>query len=112
MDLDAAKLMGINIYRIYALSFGLGAMLAGLAGSLISLIYTITPFMGLPYLIIAFIVTVLGGMGNILGSLIGGFILGILGSFITYYQPGLVMVAFYLIFLLILIVRPTGILGK
>jgi len=112
LDVDTAQLMGINVYRLLGISFGLGAMLAAISGSLVSMMFPIDPFMGLPYLVITFIVVVLGGMGNILGSLIGGLILGIVGSIVTYIEPGLSMVAFYLVFILILLARPTGIFGK
>ena len=111
-DVNTAQLMGVDIYRVLGISFGLGAMLAAMGGSLVSMMFVVTPFMGLPYLIIAFIVVVLGGMGNIVGSLIGGIILGLVGSITTSYYPGLGMIAFYIIFIIILLVRPTGIFGK
>ena len=111
-DMNTAQLMGINIYWVLGISFGLGTMLAAMGGSLISMMYPVAPFIGLPYLIIAFIVVVLGGMGNILGSLIGGIILGLVGSIMTSFYPGLGMVAFYLIFIIVLLVRPAGIFGK
>ena len=97
---------------VLGLCFALGAMMAGLAGSLISMIYSITPSMGLQYTMIAIIVIALGGLGNILGSFIGGLILGIIGSVVTYLYPGLSFVAFYLIFIVMLLIKPTGILGK
>ncbi len=112
LDLNTAQLMGVNIYRVLGISFGLGAMLAGMAGALLSMMFPVTPFMGLPYLIITFIVVVLGGMGNMLGSLVGGIILGLVGSIVTYIEPGLGMVAFFLIFVLVLLVRPKGIFGR
>jgi branched-chain amino acid transport system permease protein len=112
LDLKTAQLMGIDVYWVLGICFGLGSMLAGLAGVLISMMFPLTPFMGLPYLVITFIVVVLGGMGNILGSLVGGLILGLVGSIVTYTEPGLGMVAFYLIFVLILLAKPTGIFGK
>ena len=111
-DLTTAQLMGVNTHMVLGICFGLGAMLAGMAGTLISMMYPIEPTMGLPYTIIAIIVIVLGGLGSILGSLIGGIILGLIGSIVGYIQPGLSLVAFYVIFMLILLVRPTGILGK
>lgn len=111
-DVNTAQLMGVDIYRVLGISFGLGTMLAAMGGSLASMMFVVTPFMGLPYLIIAFIVVILGGMGNILGSLIGGIILGLVGSITTSFYPGLGMVAFYVIFIIILLVRPTGIFGK
>jgi len=111
-DPAVAGLMGVNINRVLALCFGLGVLMAGLAGSLISITYTITPTMGFEYTAIAFIVVVLGGLGNIAGSFIGGFILGLIGSIVTYFEPGLALIAYYVIFMLLLMVRPTGILGK
>jgi len=71
-----------------------------------------TPFMGMEYTLIAIIVVVLGGLGNIKGSFIGGFILGLVGYIVTSFQPGLSMVAYYVIFLFLLLVRPMGLLGK
>mgnify|MGYP001276043250 CR=1 FL=1 len=112
LDIKTAQLMGIDVYWVLGICFGLGAMLAGLAGVLLSMMFPLTPFMGLPYLVITFIIVVLGGMGSILGSLIGGFILGFVGSIVTYIEPGLSMVAFYSIFVLMLLAKPTGILGK
>lgn len=111
-DPETAQLMGINIHRVLGLCFGLGALMAGLAGSLISMMFEITPHMGLPYTVIALIVVVLGGLGSIPGSFIGGLILGLIGSIVTYIDPGLSLVAYYMIFILLLLVKPTGILGK
>ena len=111
-DPAEAQLMGVNIRRVLGLCFGLGALMAGLAGSLISMMFEITPHMGLPYTVIALIVVVLGGLGSIPGSFIGGLILGLIGSIVTYIDPGLSMVAYYMIFILLLLVKPTGILGK
>jgi branched-chain amino acid transport system permease protein len=111
-DSAAAGLMGVNINRVLAICFGLGALMAGFAGVLLSMCYPLWATMGLNYTIIAIIVVVLGGMGSIAGSFIGGFILGILGSVVTYFDPGLSLVAYYLIFIVLLLVRPTGIFGK
>lgn len=108
----SAQLVGINIKAVLGLCFGLGALLAGLAGSIISMMQEITPIMGFPYLIIAMIVLVLGGAGNILGSLIGGLILGGVTTVVMYWEPGLSMVVSYAIFALILIIRPQGVLAK
>jgi len=111
-DPATAGLMGVNINQVLALCFGLGALMAGLGGSLISMSYKIQPTMGLEYTIIALIVIVLGGLGSIPGSFIGGFLLGLVGSIVTYIEPGLSLVAYYVIFMLMLLVKPTGILGK
>ena len=68
--------------------------------------------MGLDYTVVAIIVVVLGGLGSIPGSFIGGFLLGIVGSIVTKIEPSLALVAYYTIFMVLLIVKPTGILGK
>jgi branched-chain amino acid transport system permease protein len=111
-DPSAAGLMGVNINQVLALCFGFGALMAGLGGTLISMSYQIEPTMGMEYTIIALIVIVLGGLGSIPGSFIGGLLLGLVGSIVTYIQPGLSLVAYYVIFMLLLLVKPTGILGK
>jgi branched-chain amino acid transport system permease protein len=111
-DAVTARLMGVNINVVLALCFGLGALLAGIAGILISMINQVTAGMGLDYTVVAIIVVVLGGLGSIPGSFVGGFLLGIVGSIVTYYYPLLALVAYYLIFMVLLVVRPTGILGK
>lgn len=111
-DPATAGLMGVNINQVLALCFGLGAAMAGIAGVLISMSYPVHVTMGLEYTIIAIIVVVLGGMGSIPGSFIGGFMLGLIGSIVTYIDPGLTLIAYYLIFILLLLVRPTGIMGK
>jgi branched-chain amino acid transport system permease protein len=111
-DPETAQAMGVNIHPVLALCFGLGALMAGFAGVLISMMYEMQPNMGLEYTIIAIIVVVLGGLGSITGSLIGGFILGLVGSIVTYFDPGLSLIAYYVIFILLLLIRPTGLLGK
>jgi branched-chain amino acid transport system permease protein len=111
-DPRAAGLMGVNINQVLALCFGLGAMMAGFAGALLSMCYPISANMGMEYAIIAIIVVVLGGLGSIVGSFIGGFILGLIGSIVIYFEPSLALVAYYAIFTLLLLARPTGILGK
>ena len=111
-DPATAGFMGVNINQVLALCFGFGALMAGFGGTLISMSYNIQPTMGLEYTIIALIVIVLGGLGSIPGSFIGGLVLGLVGSIVTYTEPGLSLVAYYVIFMLLLLVRPTGILGK
>ena len=111
-DPATAGLMGVNINQVLALCFGLGLLMAGFAGVLLSMCFGMQPTMGLNYTIIAIIVVVLGGLGSIPGSFIGGFILGLIGSIVTYIEPGLSMPAYYFIFILLLMVRPKGIMGK
>lgn len=111
-DPETAQIMGVNIHRVLAICFGLGTLMAGFAGVLISMMYDMQPAMGLEYTVIAIIVVVLGGLGSITGSLIGGFILGLIGSIVTYIDAGLSLIAYYVIFILLLLIRPSGILGK
>ena len=111
-DPSTAGLMGVNIKFVLALCFGLGAALAASAGMLISMSYPVHTVMGMEYTVIAIIVVVLGGLGSIPGSFIGGFILGLIGSIVTYFDPGLALVAYYVIFTLLLLVKPTGLMGK
>jgi branched-chain amino acid transport system permease protein len=111
-DASAASLRGVRPTRISAICFGIGALLAGCAGSLISVINQINTTMGMGYTIIAIIVVVLGGMGSIPGSLLGGFILGFIGTLVSYIDPSLSLVAYYVIIMALLLFRPRGILGR
>ena len=111
-DPQTASLMGVNINRVLALCFGFGAAMAGLAGVLYSMRIPLNPSMGMQYTFIAVIVIVLGGLGSIPGSFIGGFILGIIGEIVSYFDPSLSLAAYYLIFMGLLLVRPKGIFGK
>lgn len=107
-----AGLLGVNINWVLALCFGLGAAMASVAGVLISISYPVNAVMGGEYMTIAIIVVVLGGLGSIPGSFLGGFILGIVGSIVSYIEPGLTLVAYYVIFMLLLLLKPTGIMGR
>jgi branched-chain amino acid transport system permease protein len=113
MDIGAAQLSGVRVAHLYAIVFGLGAGLAGAAGALISLSYSLQPSMGDPFIITAFVVCVLGGLGSVSGALVGGLVYGVLESFGSQYVGTGVQDAVALVVLLIvLIVRPTGIMGR
>lgn len=110
---EVSQLVGINSKRIYLFSFTISFALAGLAGCLISMFYEINPFMGLPYTITAFIVIVLGGLGNIIGSLLGGFLLGLVETIgVNITSPGFRSIISYGLFIMIILIRPKGIFGK
>jgi len=113
MDKDVARLMGVNVREIYALTFAIGAAITGLAGASMSPFVVIFPEMGLEYTIVAFCVVVLGGMGYIPGALWGGLILGVVQSLATTYLSAGISVAttFFLLFLM-LVFRPAGIVGR
>lgn len=107
-----AQVLGVNIRQVLALCFGLGALLAGLAGVLISMMFELQASAGLEYTVIAIVVVVFGGLGSITGSLIGGFILGLFTSLVNFIDPSLSLITFYLVFMVLLLVKPSGILGK
>jgi branched-chain amino acid transport system permease protein len=111
-DPTTAGLMGVNIHSVLAICFGLGLGLAGIAGTLVSTLLSIQTSMGLGYTVIAIIVVVLGGLGSISGAMIGGVVLGLVSALVTYFQPSWTMISFYVIFIVLLLSRPKGIMGK
>ena len=112
-DPATAGLMGVNNNMILALCFGLGALLAGIAGTLISLSTSISSGLGFGNTVIALIVVVLGGLGSVTGGFIAGIIIGIVTTMVTnLWQPVLVVPVYYGILMVLLLVRPVGILGK
>jgi branched-chain amino acid transport system permease protein len=113
LDKEVARLMGIDPYQVYALTAGAGAALAGAAGSLGSMLFPISPSMGVTFIGSVFVITVLGGIGSIEGAVLAGMVYGLIQSFAASflgvsYQT---LVAFAM-FLLILVLRPQGLLGK
>jgi branched-chain amino acid transport system permease protein len=109
---DAAALMGINASRVQMIVFALGIALLGLAGSMTTSIITMEPYMGLGITLFAFIVMVMGGVGNFLGTLVAGYFLGVaeaMGQMMIGGHLGALVP--YGLFVLILLVRPKGILG-
>ena len=108
-----AQLLGVDVKKIYALTFAIGAAITGIAGASISPFVVLFPEMGLNYTIIAFCVVVLGGMGYIPGALIGGIILGVIQALtVTYLNAGISVAITFILLYIMLIFKPTGILGK
>jgi branched-subunit amino acid ABC-type transport system permease component len=108
----AAELMGIPASWVLALSFGLGTMLATISGGLISTFFPFTILAGGRYELKSFVICVLGGLGNPLGALIGGLLLGALEGIIpAFMETSWVPVLEFVLFVIILLVRPTGLLG-
>ena len=111
-DWEAATLMGINVHRVYLLSFVIGAALAGAAGTLVAVGYSVDPTMGMHWTLKGLIVMVLGGVGSITGTLVGGLILGVTESATSILIGGNYrQVVGLIIFLLVLILRPQGLFG-
>ncbi len=113
-DADAARLMGINVDNVISFTFALGSSLAGAAGVLVGLYYnSIEPMMGYAPGLKAFIAAVLGGIGIIPGAMFGGFTIGIIETLVSGYGGSMIKDAVvYLILIIILIFKPSGLLGK
>jgi len=112
-DRDAAQLMGINVRWTSMLAFGLGAALAGIAGALISPTYYIFPQVGSTFTLKAFVIVVLGGMGSVIGATLGGIIIGVTESLsAVYIASGLKELVVFVLFLALLVFKPSGLLGK
>lgn len=112
-DTDAATLMGINVDKIYTLTFAMGIGLVGVAGAIIAPTYNMYPTIGIYFNTMAFIIVVLGGLGSFTGALIGGLIIGLVEAFAGVLASAeLAQVFALLIFLVILFIRPEGIMGK
>jgi len=112
-DLSGAKLMGINPRRVYSLAMGIAALTAGISGVLVGMTFTFYPHSGTQYLIIAFGVVIIGGLGSLPGTFLGGIILGVsqlLGGRLI--GPGFQLLAGYVILVIVLTIRPYGILGR
>jgi branched-chain amino acid transport system permease protein len=112
-DRDAAQLMGINVSWMSVLAFGIGTALAGTAGALVSPTYYIFPQVGSAFTLKAFVIVVLGGMGSVLGATLGGVIIGVTESLAAVYiSSGMKEVFVYVLFLLVLLFKPSGLLGR
>jgi branched-chain amino acid transport system permease protein len=108
----AAALMGVNVKRTYVLAFGLGASLVGVAAGLLSVQYPVFPTVGQYFVLTAFVIVVLGGLGSLFGALMGSMFIGLVDNLAGYYiAPDLKEVVYFGIFLLILVFRPTGLFG-
>lgn len=113
MDREAAALMGVRVKDVYAITFGLGALMAGVSGPLLAMIFPISPLSGPVYLGKAFVVCVLGGLGSVPGALAGGLALGLAESFGSlWFGAEHATTLAFLLLILILLVRPEGLLGR
>jgi len=112
-DWQAAALVGINVHKVYLLSFLLGTALAGVAGALVAVSYSVDPSMGMHWTLKSLIVMVLGGVGSFIGTFVGGILLGATESATAFFISGNYrQVVGLVLFLLILIFRPQGLFGK
>ena len=110
---DGARLVGIDVTRLHGRCFGAGVAMSAATGSLVSMLFELTPFMGLPYTVTALVVVILGGLGNVLGSLAGALLLGLVETAAVYAAASDIrVIASYAVLSLILILRPSGLFGR
>lgn len=109
---EMVSLLGINVSRVFSLVFALGAATAALAGVLAAPIRGVDPFMGIEALGVAFVVVVVGGMGNFLGALVGGLLVGIVQSVMSTLWPEGARLMIYVAMAAVLLLRPNGLLGR
>jgi branched-chain amino acid transport system permease protein len=108
-DPEGAEAVGLPLVRLHGLSFGLGCALAGLTGALVSMLFTLTPSIGMPYTITALVVIILGGLGSVAGSLLGGLLLGVLEALGAYLVGADMRTALtYALLVAVLLFRPYG----
>ncbi len=114
-DRDAAQLVGVDLRHIYALTFALAAACAGVAGGLIGTIQAITPTAGEPYTLQSFVVVILGGLGRVSATVVGGLLFGlieVLGQSTPYLGAGYANAIAFAVLVLVLVLRPQGLLGR
>ncbi|MGX9357172.1 branched-chain amino acid ABC transporter permease [Roseobacteraceae bacterium S113] len=116
-DRETVGLLGINIDRRFTIMFGLAAAVAGLAGVMYAPITSPNYHMGMDFLVLSFVVVVVGGMGSLPGAVLAGFLLGVLESFASMREvlevvPGLNQIIIYLVAIIILLTRPRGLMGR
>jgi len=111
---DVAMVCGVNIQRIYMITFGLGAALAAAGGVLVSIQFAFNPETGIQYTVVAFAIIILGGRGHFIGALIGALMLGVLENLVSFMVPNgtaMVEIAAYALMIFVLLIRPAGLMG-
>jgi len=110
---DGALLMGVVVNKTRALAFGIGTMCTGIAGTLLTPTMNVDPSIGSSLLLTCFVIAVLGGLGNLIGALISGFIIGIIESLTSYFFSGQVSsMVIYIIFIIVLMIKPNGLFER
>ena len=112
-NVRAARVLGIDTKRIYAVTFGIGACLAGAAGSLMAVVYAFSPVVGASFTMKSFVIVVLGGLGSMKGAIVAGIILGVAENLVSgLLDPGYSDAISFILLVLILVLRPRGLFGK
>ncbi len=108
-----AEVVGLNVKHLYALTFGIGAACIGAAGSIILMLIDVHPYLATEYTLLAFVVVIIGGMGSLSGALLGGVLIGVSEALAgLLLQPSLKSVFSFALLILVLLLRPQGLLGK
>ena len=111
-DSEIVRVLGIDISLVWLVVFGLGTAVAGLAGVLSAPMRSVFPDMGTTVLVEAFVVTVVGGMGSLVGAVVAGLLVGIVVSMTSLFAPAMAEVSMFALMALVLLVRPQGLFGK
>ncbi|OZD11170.1 branched-chain amino acid ABC transporter permease [Rhodococcus sp. 06-156-3C] len=109
---EGAKLVGVDIGRVYALTFGIGAACVAVAGGLMTPFTSLTPSVGEQFTILAFVIVVLGGLGSVVGAVVGGLVIGLVQTVGALYLPGTgSLILVFAVFILVLFLKPEGLYG-
>ena len=111
-DPEIVRVLGVDISRIRLIVFGIGTGLAGLAGILAAPIQAVTPEMGIPALAEAFVVTVIGGMGSLVGAVVAGLLVGVVVAMTSLFVPTMANASVFFLMALVLLIRPRGLFGQ
>lgn len=111
-DPQIVRILGIDVGKVWLIVFGAGTGVAGLAGFLAAPMQGISPEMGTSVLTVAFVVTVVGGMGSLVGAIVAGVLIGVVESFAVLFVPEAAKVSMFVIMALVLLVRPQGLFGR
>lgn len=109
----SSTLMGVDIKKVYAFTFAIGTALTGLSAALLMPMYPVFPTIGVNFVLMTFVVVVMGGLGSIPGALLGGLIIGVIETISAYYiDPGWKQAVYFSVFILLLVFRPQGFFGQ
>jgi branched-chain amino acid transport system permease protein len=111
-DAQIVRVLGVNISRVWLMVFGLGCGIAGLGGLLAAPLQGVIPEMGGPILAEAFVVTVVGGMGSLMGAVLAGLLVGVVVSMTSLFAPEMAKVAIFALMAVVLLIRPQGFFGR
>jgi len=110
-DAEMVQVLGINMPAMFTLVFGIGSLMAGLAGALAAPLYAVGPSLSSQWIILTFVIVIVGGIGSFWGAIVGGLLIGILSSFMSLLWPPAVDITGYVLMGIILLVRPRGLFG-